>query len=210
MLYYILISKNIFTKNYIKKLEMKSKKIICLTGPSGIGKTSYKEKLIKKYKFLSPTVVTTRPKRIDDNNYIYVSKKLFSKMIKNKLFIEWDEYINNYYGVLFSSFEKLLKLKNTKGIILDLTPQGCIKIKQEQPSTIIIALLPDDSEWLLKRLEERNLQLPNEILERNYILNDYIKEVKKLSCNIVYVSYSENSWEPTFKKIEKIIFQKTK
>ena len=185
--------------------------IICFTGPSGVGKTSYAKRLIEKYNFILPTIVTTRLKRTDDGeNYMYVSEELFLQMLKNGSFVEWDKYLDCYYGTLLNNFNESLTLENVNGFILDLTPSGCNKIKEIYPLAIIIAILPDDSNWLIKRLISRNSQPLEEIERRTAILEEYIGEVKKLECDFIYANYSENSWDETFKEIERIISKKAK
>jgi len=185
--------------------------IVCFTGPSGVGKTSYTKRLIEKYNFILPTIATTRLRRTDDgNNYMYVSEALFLQMMENNSFVEWDKYLDCYYGTLLKDFNESLTLKNTNGLILDLTPNGCNKIKEMYPSAIIIAILPDDSSWLIKRLIDRNSQSIEEIKKRTGILEEYISKLKTLQCDFIYANYSEKSWDNTFKKIERIILKKAK
>ncbi len=185
--------------------------IICFTGPSGVGKTSYAKRLIEKYNFIPPTTVTTRLKRADDGeNYMYVSEELFLQMLKNGSLAEWDKYLDCYYGTLLNNFNESLTLENVNGLVLDLTPSGCNKIKEIYPLAIIIAILPDDSNWLIKRLTSRNSQPLEEIKKRTAILEKYISEVKKLECDFIYANYSENSWDKTFEEIERIILKQAK
>lgn len=179
-------------------------KVICFVGPSGVGKTSFANRLAKKYSFVLPTVVTTRQKRLDDDGrYQYINETAFFEMVNSNLFIEWDKYSNYYYGTLLESVEKHRKY----GIILDLTPNGCRKMIEAISSAIVIALLPDNPAWLINRLMGRNSQSQKEINIRTNLLENYLNEIDLLYCKKVYVSFSPDSWDETFKAIEKIIFK---
>lgn len=180
-------------------------KIICFVGPSGVGKTSFANLLVEKYNRLTlPTVITTRQKRMDDDDrYQYVSDVDFFEMIKLNLFIEWDIYLNYYYGTLLQSIKKYRK----NGVILDLTPNGCKKIIKIIPSAIIIALLPNKPAWLINRLISRNTQSKKEIETRTKLLESYLDEINLLDCKKVYVHFSPDSWKGTLLEIEKIIFE---
>lgn len=185
-------------------------KVVCFAGPSGVGKTSYAKRLIEKHNFTFPSVVTTRKQRSDDNEcYQYVDESTFIEMVNSGRFIEWDKYSDYYYGTLLRSVEKVMKLSYYSGIILDLTPNGCRGVKRAVPDSIIIALLPDDPEWLYERLKSRNSQSMKEIQARTDLLKSYLDEIALLACKKVYASFSPDSWDKTFKEIEDIIFNLT-
>jgi len=183
-------------------------KVVCLVGPSGVGKTSYAKRLMKEDGFVLGTVFTTRKQRPDDGkNYQYVSEKTFFEMINSGSFLEWDKYSDYYYGTLAKSVEENINSGYYNGVILDLTPTGCQKVKKIMPFATIVALLPDDPAWLINRMRSRNLQSEEEIEQRTKLLNNYLREINLLTCKKAYVSFSPDSWEKTFENIERIVFE---
>lgn len=182
-------------------------RVVCLVGPSGVGKTSYAKRLMEKHGFALPSVVTTRQRRSDDNeHYQYVTESVFAEMVDSGFFLEWDKYSNYHYGTLLRSIEELANSRYHTGIILDLTPNGCQKVAKVISTAIVIGLLPDDPAWLFERLTSRNSQHLEEIQARTNLLKKYLDEMSSLACRKVYASFSPDSWDKTFGEIEEIIF----
>lgn len=181
-------------------------RVVCLVGPSGVGKTSYAKRLVEKHGFVLPSVVTTRQRRSDDDGrYQYVIDSVFTEMVNSGLFLEWDKYSNYHYGTLLRSVEELANSGHHTGIILDLTPNGCQKVMKVVSAAVVIALLPDDPAWLFERLTSRNSQPLEEIQARTELLEKYLDEMSLLTCRKVYASFSPDSWDKTFGEIEEII-----
>jgi len=111
-------------------------------------------------------------------------------MVNSGFFLEWDKYSDYYYGTLAQSVKEIVDSKHPSGVILDLTPIGCQKVKKTIPSAVIIALLPDNPSWLFKRLISRNSQSPEEIQMRTKLLSSYLDEINLLTCKKVYTSFS--------------------
>ncbi len=182
-------------------------KIVCLVGPSGVGKTSYAKRLMNKYNFVLATIVTTRRPRSDDGkNYQYVTETVFTEMIHSGVFLEWDKYSDYYYGTLAQNVEDAVCSGDCFGVVLDLTPNGCRKVVSAIPSAILVAVLPDNPSWLFERLRSRNSQPLEEIRERTKLLQHYLREIDLLACKKAYASFSPDSWDKTFEAIEQIIF----
>ena len=131
--------------------------LFIIAAPSGCGKTSLVEALIKNEKNLYVSVShTTRPPRPDEINginYYFVSIDEFEEMIKNNAFVEHAMVFDNHYG----SSAKLIKEKLDEGIdvILEIDWQGARQVKINMPNAISIFILPPSKEALLGRLQQR-------------------------------------------------------
>jgi len=131
--------------------------LFIIAAPSGCGKTSLVEALIKKTKNLCVSVShTTRPPRPDEVNginYYFVSINEFEEMIKNNAFVEHATVFDNHYG----SSTKLIREKLDEGIdvILEIDWQGARQVKENMPNAISIFILPPSNEALLGRLKQR-------------------------------------------------------
>ena len=131
--------------------------LFIIAAPSGCGKTSLVEALIKNAKNLCVSVShTTRPPRSDEINginYYFVSINEFEEMIKNNAFVEHATVFDNHYG----SSAKLIKEKLDEGIdvILEIDWQGARQVKINMPNAISIFILPPSKEALLGRLQQR-------------------------------------------------------
>jgi len=131
--------------------------LFIIAAPSGCGKTSLVEALIKKTKNLCVSVShTTRPPRPDEVNginYYFISINEFEEMIKNNAFVEHATVFDNHYG----SSTKLIREKLDKGIdvILEIDWQGARQVKENMPNSVSIFILPPSKEALLGRLQQR-------------------------------------------------------
>jgi len=131
--------------------------LFIISAPSGCGKTSLVEALIKKTKNLCVSVShTTRPPRPDEINginYYFVSINEFEEMIKQNAFVEHAMVFDNHYG----SSTKLIREKLNEGVdvILEIDWQGARQVKENMPNAISIFILPPSNEALLGRLKQR-------------------------------------------------------
>jgi guanylate kinase len=131
--------------------------LFIIAAPSGCGKTSLVEALIKKtqnlYVSVSHTTRTPRPDEVNGINYYFISINEFEEMIKNNAFVEHAIVFGNHYG----SSTKLINKKLDEGIdvILEIDWQGARQVKDNMPNAISIFILPPSNEALLGRLQQR-------------------------------------------------------
>ena len=90
-----------------------SKKLIILTGPSGVGKGTIVKKILDMDTniWLSVSATTRKPREgeIDGNEYYFLSERLFKNMINKNQLIEWAKFAGNYYGTPLSSVNKKIE-----------------------------------------------------------------------------------------------------
>jgi guanylate kinase len=175
--------------------------IFVVSAPSGTGKTTICERLIKNLSNLKMSIShTTRKPRIgerDGVDYFFVDKEVFEAMIKNDDFVEWAEVYGNFYGTSKKVINELLQSGND--ILLDIDIQGAKNIKKVYPDSVLIFILPPSLEELEKRLKQRKEEIDtikmrlNKVKEeisqyKNYdylVINDDVdKAVKEILCII--------------------------
>lgn len=175
---------------------------IIISGPSGAGKTMIITSLRNKYKEVVSEAVgyTTRNPRDEESEgeeYHFVTKNIFKRMIDNNEFIEYIEYLNEFYGMPIS---ELIKAKQELKIFnVGLT--SAIEIKKRCPNAITIYILPPDAKELLRRIGDRGR-------ERYEIAK---KEVRQVSEFYEYLVISKtNKVEESVREIEEIIFNNSR
>ncbi len=128
-----------------------------ISAPSGCGKTSLVEELIKRNDSLCVSVShTTRNPRLEEINgisYYFISLNKFNKMINNDAFVEYAKVFDNYYGTAIKSIK--CQLKKGQSVILEIDWQGANQVKKKFPNAVSIFILPPSKEDLKKRLQQR-------------------------------------------------------
>lgn len=136
---------------------MKKGTFFVLSGPSGSGKgTVLQEVLRKSDRIVYSVSATSRSPRageVDGINYYFKSREEFETLIKADAFIEYTETYGNYYGTLKSEVEKAIE--NGKNIILEIDPVGAKNVRAHYPDAVLMFLVAPDLEVLSSRLSGR-------------------------------------------------------
>ena len=155
-------------------------KLTVIAAPSGAGKTSLIEALLKDsgdVEFNLSISYTTREKRInekDGESYFFIDNWEFERMLKNKEFLEHAEVFGNFYGTSKSWVDE--QLKKGRNILLELDWQGAFQVKSAYPSAVTIFIIPPSYDELQARLNERGLDKSGVIEKR---LAEAKKEIKQ-------------------------------
>ncbi len=136
------------------------KKLIILTGPSGVGKGTVVKEILDKEKniWLSISATTRKPRdgEKEGENYFFLSKKKFQEMIDKRLFLEWAQFAGNYYGTPISSVNQ--KIKEGLIVLLEIEVEGAKQIKNKFPEALSIFLLPPNKDELERRIRNRGTE----------------------------------------------------
>lgn len=143
--------------------------LLVLSGLSGAGKGTIVKRLLEKYPddyVLSISATTRKPREgeVDGREYFFKSKEEFKKMIENDQFLEWANYVDNFYG---TPKEWVLdQMKHNKTVILEIEIQGGFQIKEMMPEAVLVFVLPPDMEELERRLRGRGTETEEQIQNR--------------------------------------------
>ena len=136
------------------------KKLIIITGPSGVGKGTVVKELLDKDKdiWLSVSATTRSPRMGEKNgeNYYFISDEKFKDMIDKKEFLEWAKFAGNYYGTPLSTVNEKIEMGFI--VLLEIEVEGAKQIKEKFPEALSIFLLPPNKEELEKRIRNRGTE----------------------------------------------------
>ena len=151
----------------IEELQ-KQGRIIVVSGPSGVGKTTLVETMLEHsssiVRSVSATTRLPRSGETDGVDYHFLPKSEFERLIEQNGLVEWTKYGENYYGTLKSTLESIIKAG--KDIVLTIDVDGAIQLKKLGLSCLLIFILPPSVQILRQRLEERKTETESELNQR--------------------------------------------
>ncbi|PKN24137.1 MAG: guanylate kinase [Deltaproteobacteria bacterium HGW-Deltaproteobacteria-21] len=128
-----------------------------ISGPSGAGKSTIIHHVMKEIPDLGYSVSHTtrqpREKEVDGQDYHFVDKQTFQRMIREGDFLEWAEVYDDLYGTSLSGLHRRLDMN--MDVILDVDVQGAGNVRRKFEDAVLIFLLPPSLEVLEKRLRNR-------------------------------------------------------
>jgi guanylate kinase len=135
----------------------KQGKLIIISGPSGVGKSTITRALIERLPeaYLSVSV-TTRPPAAGEQNgrdYWFVSRQEFRQRIEEGALLEYAEVFGNLYGTPRDKTEEALNAGRT--VILEIDVQGAKQVKAIYPQAAMVFILPPTARVLAERMGRR-------------------------------------------------------
>ena len=182
----------------------KEGKIIVLVSPSGGGKTTIANRLLKEFDNIKFSVsATTRKPREGEKNgvhYRFISEQEFKDYIDQGMFLEWEEFYNGtYYGTLRQNVES--ELKKGYFILLDIEVLGALNVKKMYGDrSLTIFLSPPSLDVLRERLALRGTETEktlNTRIERAQKEIDYADRFDEVVIN--------DQIDETYRKVKDVV-----
>lgn len=131
--------------------------LLVVSGPSsGAGKDSVVNGFRKKYESSKVVTYTSRSKRPgerDGFDYHFIKTEEFEKKIKQGFFLEWEKYLDHYYGTPKKKVKRALK--SGKDVLLRVDVRGSKSVKKLLPQAVLIYTAAPSFAVMAKRLRHR-------------------------------------------------------
>jgi len=161
--------------------------LLIISGPSGTGKGT----LVKKLMDSDPSIcfscsATTRPpraKEIDGVHYHFIDEAEYERRLLQGAFLEHATVHGYRYGTLKGDVRT--SLARGKNVLLDIDPQGALRVMEQERDYVSIFMLPPSFRALRVRLHTRNTDDPAEIGRRLRNAREEIKNIDRYQYAVV-------------------------
>ena len=161
--------------------------LIVVSGPSGVGKDTVCNELLKRNKniYLSISMTSREPrgKEKEGEDYFFVTKDQFKKNIVKNNFLEYATVHGNYYGTPKKTV--LEKLEKGIDVLLIIDIQGALKIKKKYKRGIFIFIMPPNMRELKNRLIARGTETKEKVINRFKTAYKEINAITKYNYVVV-------------------------
>jgi guanylate kinase len=145
--------------------------LFIVSAPSGTGKTTLVEQLVKGIPHLKMSrSYTSRPARTteaDGVDYNFVTRERFEAMVAARQFLEWAPVFDNLYGTCAADTEALLASGDDVVLVIDV--QGARKVRARGIETSAVFVMPPSKKVLEERLRLRSTDSEEQIQRRLHV-----------------------------------------
>ena len=141
------------------KNSRRSGKLLVVSGPSGVGKSTITNRLRADNRFWISVSATTRQIRTNEVggvDYHFVSDERFNEMVESKEFLEWADFAGAKYGTPKQPVDEALA--NGKNVILEIELNGARQVRKNSKDAILIFIEPPSWQELETRLINRGTE----------------------------------------------------
>ena len=141
--------------------------LIVMTGASGVGKGTLRERWLKDQDVFYSVSWTTRQARPGERqglDYHFVSPEEFQQVAAQDGFLEHAEFAGNHYGTPRGPIEAALA--GGQDVILEIEVKGAMQVRQHSREAILVFIMPPSITELRRRLEGRATENPEQIERR--------------------------------------------
>jgi guanylate kinase len=161
--------------------------LIVLSGPSGVGKDSVLMRMQERgLPFHFVVTATTRPKRpteVDGQDYFFVSRDEFARMIEADELLEYAIVYNDYKGIPKRQVREALA--SGEDVIMRIDVQGAATMRKLVPDAVLIFLTTESELALVERLKARKTETPEGLKLRIATARQELKRAAEFDYAVV-------------------------
>ncbi len=180
----------------------KGGRLFIISAPSGAGKTTLCNAILKKFPKLcysiSHTTRKPRPREQDGVDYFFITDDEFKNNIEKGIWAEWANVHGHFYGTSSQFIDRYLS--EGKDILLDIDVNGARQILCRYPHSITIFIMPptfetlkqrlikrgtDSNQNIAKRLKNAKTEIAQKNLYKHVVVNDSLPEAIKTISAII-------------------------
>lgn len=164
-------------------------KLVVISGPSGVGKTTLLRRLLADLPALVPSVsATTRPPRAgeqDGVDYHFLPLAEFERRQAAGEFLECCRVYGrqHWYGTLVA--EVAPRLAAGKWVVLEIDVEGTLSVLGRYPQAITIFVEPSHPDQLFERLQGRGTESPDAMARRLEVARRELHEAHRYRHRVV-------------------------
>lgn len=150
---------------------MKKGLLIIISGPSGVGKGAIRQRIMKDNSLnlwfsVSMTTRSIREGEKDGREYFFVTKDEFLKTLNDGGLLEYNKYVENYYGTPKAKVEEMRNAGYN--VLLEIDVNGAEKVMQAlgKENVLSVFILPPSLEELENRIRGRQTETDEVIAKR--------------------------------------------
>jgi guanylate kinase len=168
---------------------MNEPRVIIISGPSGVGKSSVVRRLLEQCDLplelsVSATTRPPRPGEIDHQDYHFLGDEEFQRRRRAGEFLECAEVFGrNWYGTLRETVTT--GLKRGKWIILEIDVEGAAQVLREYPQALSVFIHPGSPQELERRLRGRQSDSEEAIQRRLEVARQELKRAPEYRFVVV-------------------------
>ncbi len=122
---------------------MKAGVLVCISGPSGVGKSTICRRLVDRLGAFLSVSATTRPRReheVDGRDYYFITREEFERRVAAGEMLEYARvYGGQYYGTPAAPVREALAAG--RAVILEIEIEGTIQVVRQFPDAVTIYVL---------------------------------------------------------------------
>ena len=184
--------KNLLSEFSASSVKTKRGKLIVLSGPGGVGKSTVASQLRTTGDYWVSISATTRSPRVNEVNgvdYFFISDSEFEKRVRESHFLEWAQFAGAKYGTPREGVEQALL--EGHHVLLEIEIDGAKQVKSHIPEAMLVFLSPPSWEDLVSRLEGRGTDSPERRTERLALAQEELAAAPSFDLVIVNTSVKE-------------------